>query len=182
MPKTFTTKDKIAASNMLLEGASPKAVATKFGVHISTIYNLRKERGHGHTKPERASHIINFRLSDVEMRALDAFVVDAGMTSRTAAMRTLVRAASGFLELRRDEMLDLTEARRELRAQGRNLNQLAYALNRSALKGGAKLSAEDKQFLSEVRNTFTVVERLISDGFSEVRQQGRNALHKAERL
>jgi len=33
-----------------------------------------------------------------------------------------------------------------------------------------------------VRNTFTVVERLISDGFNEVRQQGRNALHKAERL
>ena len=116
------------------------------------------------------------------MRALDAFVVDAGMTSRTAAMRTLVRTASGFLELRRDEMLDLTEARRELRAQGRNLNQLAYALNRSALKGGAKLSAEDKQFLSDVRNTFTVVERLISYGFNEVRQQGRNALHKAERL
>jgi hypothetical protein len=182
MPKSFKTKDKIAASNMLLEGALPKAVAAKFGVHVSTIYALQKDCGHGHTKPERASHNVTFRLSDVEFRALDAFIVGAGLPSRTAALRSLVRSATGFLELRRAEMLDLTEARRELLAQGRNLNQLAYALNRSALKGGAKLSAADKQFLAEVRQTFASVDRLISNGFSEVRQQGRSALHMGERL
>ena len=182
MPKSFKTKDKIAASNMLLEGATPKLVAAKFGVHVSTIYALRKDRGHGHTKPDRASHNITFRLSGVELRALDVFIVDAGLPSRTAALRSLVRSATGFLELRRDELLDLTEARRELLAQGRNLNQLTYAMNRSALRGGAKLSPEDKQFLATVRHTFTVVDRLISVGFSEVRQQGRNALHAGEHL
>lgn len=71
MPKSFKTTDKIAASHMLLEGAAPKAVAAKFGVHISTIYALRKDRGHGHSKPDRASHNITFRLSGVELRALD---------------------------------------------------------------------------------------------------------------
>lgn len=182
MPKSFKTSDKIAASNMLLEGALPKSVAARFGVHVSTVYALRKDRGHGHTRPERASHNVTFRLSDVELRALDTFIVEAGLPSRAAALRSLVRAATGFLELRRSEMLDLTEVRRELRAQGRNLNQLAYALNRSALKGGARLSADDKQFLAGVRQTFASVDRLISNGFSEVRQQGRNALHMGDRL
>ncbi len=182
MPKSFEAKDKIAASNMLLEGASPKAVATEFGVHISTVYALRKDRGHGHTKPDRASHNITFRLSDVELQTLDAFIVDAGLPSRTAALRSLVRAATGFLELRRHEMLDLTEAKSELKAQGRNLNQIALAMNRAAMKGHAKLTNPDKEFLAGIKTTYAALDAKLSKAFREVRQKGRDALHSGEKL
>ena len=181
MPKIFTTKDKTAASNMLLEGASVKAVAAKFGVHVSTIYALRKDMGHGHTKADRASHVVHIRLSDDEFRALNAFVVDAGFPSRTAAMRSLIRAATGFLELRREEYLDLSEANAELKAQGRNLNQIARALNRAAFKGQVKLTEQDKGFLSDIKRAYVALDGRIATAFREVRQKGRAALHSGDR-
>ena len=62
MPKIFMTKDKKAASEMLLEGASVKAVATKFKVHVSTIYALRKDLGHGYAFTNSACRNVHVRL------------------------------------------------------------------------------------------------------------------------
>lgn len=126
MPKIFTTKDKKAASEMLLEGASVKAVATKFKVHVSTIYALRKDLGHGYAFTNSACRNVHVRLTNKEFTALDDFVAGAGFSSRTAALRSLIRAATGFLELPREEYLDLKAVRDELTAQGRNLNQIGY--------------------------------------------------------
>ena len=182
MPKIFTTKDKKAASNLLLEGVVPKDVASRFGVHVSSIYALRKTMGHGHTKRQRASHVLTLRLSDDEFKALNAFVADAGMASKNAAMRSFIRAATGYLELKRSDYLDLSEVRRELKAQGTNLNQITYALNKSALRGGATLSAQDKAVLADLRATHKAVDALVSSAFREVRQKGRDALHTADHL
>ena len=178
--KSFASKHKKEASNMLLEGASAKAVAAKFGVHVSTIYALRKDMGHGHTKADRASHVVHIRLSDDELQALNAFVADAGLPSRTAAMRSLIRAATGFLELRREEFLDLSEARTELKAQGRNLNQIAFALNKAALQGEARFTEQDKGFLADLRRTYAALDARLSSAFREVRQKGRAALHAGD--
>ena len=180
--KSFATKQKKEASNMLLEGASAKDVAAKFGVHVSTIYGLRKSMGHGHTRPDRASHVVNLRLSDDEFGALDAFVSDAGFKNRTAALRSLIRAATGFLEMKRSDFEDLSEIRSELKAQGRNLNQLALALNKSAFRGGAKLSDSDKAFLADLRKVYVAFDSQMSGAFREVRQKGRDALHTGDRL
>lgn len=179
--KSFASKHKKDASNMLLEGASAKAVAAKFGVHISTIYALRKDMGHGHTKADRASHVVHIRLSEEEFQALNAFVTDAGLPSRTAALRSLIRGATGFLELRREDYLDLSEARAELKAQGRNLNQIAFALNKAALKGGARLTEQDKGFLADLKRTYAALDARLSSAFREVRQKGRAALHTGDR-
>lgn len=179
--KSFASKHKKEASNMLLEGASAKAVAAKFGVHVSTIYELRKNMGHGHTKADRASHVVTLRLSDDEFRALNAFVVEAGFPSRTAALRSLIRAATGFLELRREEYLDLSEAKTELKAQGRNLNQIAFALNKAALKGEARFTEQDKGFLADVKRSYAALDARLSSAFREVRQKGRAALHAGDR-
>ncbi|SHF76603.1 hypothetical protein SAMN05444339_11229 [Loktanella atrilutea] len=180
--KSFTTQHKTAAGNMLLEGAAPKAVAQTFGVHVSTIYALRKTLGHGHAKADRASHVVHLRLSDAEFRALEAFVVDAGLPSRTAALRSLIRGATGFLELRRDEFIDLSEVRGELKAQGRNLNQIAFALNKAARMGGAVLSPADRAFLTGLKQAYVALDGHVSGAFREVRQKGRAALHAATRL
>lgn len=179
--KSFGSKQKNDASNMLLEGATVKAVAAHFGVHVSTIYALRNDRGHGHSKPDRASHVVTLRLSDEEMRALDGFVVAAGLPSRTAAVRSLIRAATGFLELRREEYLDLSEVRSELKAQGRNLNQIARALNKAAFKGQTKLTEQDKGFLSDLKRAYVTLDGRIATAFREVRQKGRAALHSGKR-
>lgn len=179
--KSFASKHKKDASTMLLEGASAKAVAETFGVHVSTIYGLRKDMGHGHTKADRASHVVTLRLSDEEFQALNAFVLDAGLPSRTAAIRSLIRAATGFLELRREEYLDLSEVRAELKAQGRNLNQIARALNKAAFKGQAKLTAQDKGFLSDLKRAYVALDGRLATAFREVRQKGRDALHSGDR-
>lgn len=180
MPKIFTTKDKKAASEMLLEGASVKAVATKFKVHVSTIYALRKDLGHGYAFTNSACRNVHVRLTNKEFTALDDFVAGAGFSSRTAALRSLIRAATGFLELPREEYLDLKAVRDELTAQGRNLNQIGHVMNKSAILGQAKLSYEDKAFISDARATFSALNITVSNAFSEVRQLGRDALHTAE--
>lgn len=180
--KSFGSKHKKEASDLLLEGVAAKDVAARFGVHVSTIYGLRKTMGHGHTKPDRASRVLNLRLSDEEFRALDAFVADAGLPTRSAAMRSLIRAATGFLELRREEFMDLSDAKTELKAQGRNLNQLTFALNKAALKGGVRLSEADRTFLLEVKRAYAALDTRLSGAFREVRQKGRDALHTGERV
>jgi len=180
--KSFSSKQKKDAADMLLEGATPKDVAAKYRVHVSTIYALRKDMGQGHVKADRASHVVKIRLSDAEFRALDAFVADAGFRNRTAAMRSLVRAATGFLELKRSDFEDLSELNRELKAHGRNLNQIARALNKSVLRGGAQLSDADKRFLSGLRTAYKAADVRISAAFREVRQKGRDALHTSDRL
>ena len=180
MPKIFTTKDKKAASQMLVEGASAKAVATKFGVHVSTIYALRKDRGHGYNSTSSACRNVHVRLTNKEFAALDEFVTSAGFPSRTAALRSLIRAATGFLELPREEYLDLKAIRTELAAQGRNLNQIGYAMNKSAFLGQAKLSSEDKTFLTDAKSRLSALNVTVSGAFREVRQLGRDALHTTE--
>lgn len=182
MPKTFSTPDKNAASAMLLEGAAPRDVAAKFGVAVSSIYNLRKEMGHGHAKAGRASHTVVLRLSDDEFQALNGFVTDGGFKNRSAALRSLIRSATGFLELKRSDFLDLSEVRSELKAQGTNLNQITYALNRSAFSGGAALTAADKSFLRDLGKLYAAVEGRVSAAFREVRQKGRDALHTGDKL
>jgi hypothetical protein len=182
MPKSFATKDKKKASEMLLEGVSVQAVAAHFSVHVTTIYALRSELGHGHSKVGRASHIINLRLSDEEFQALTAFVADGGFKNRTAALRSLIRSATGFLEMKRSDFAELSEMRGELKSQGTNLNQISYALNRSAFKGGAKLTDADKVFLADLRKVYVSFEAHLSRVFREVRQKGRDAFHTGDRL
>lgn len=180
--KRFNSKDREQAVARLAEGVKPREVAERFGVHISTIYELRKERGLGHSRQGRASHVVTLRLTEEEFQALNGFVAETGAKNRSAALRSLVRAATGFLELRRSEYLDLEGIGGELSAQGRNLNQIARALNRSAIMGGAQLKAADRRFLSELRGSFAALEKLVSSALREVRQKGRNALHTGEGL
>lgn len=180
--KSFNSVHKKEAALMLLEGGRPQDIAANFGVHASTIYALRKDMGHGHTKADRATHVVRLRLSVEEFEALAAFVSDAGFKNRTAAVRSLIRAATGFLELKRSDFDELSEIRRELKAQGNNLNQIAFALNKSARKGGAKLSREEQGFLAELRRAYVSVDALVSNAIREVRQKGRDALHTSDRL
>jgi len=180
MPKIFTTKDKKAASEMLLESASAKAVATKFGVHVSTIYALRKDRGHGYGHTNSACRNVHVRLTNKEFAALDDFMVGAGFASRTAALRSLIRGATSFLELPREDYLDLKAARSEVKAQGRNLNQISLAMNKAAFKGQFAIRPEDKAFLSDLRRSYTTLDKTLSNALQEVRQLGRDALHTAE--
>jgi hypothetical protein len=68
------------------------------------------------------------------------FETEAGFADRSAAMRSLIRAATGFLKLKRAEYLGLAALNAEIKAQGRNLNQMARALNWSAVTGDAPIS------------------------------------------
>lgn len=180
--KRFNSKDRAKAVQLLHEGVPPKEIAQQFGVSVSTVYNVRNERGLGRSKKDRATRLVQFRLSEDEYQALQVFIADTGAASPSAAMRGLVRAATGYLELRRDEFLNLEAVLSELKAQGRNLNQLSRAMNRAALMSRAELSSADKEFLAEVRTAFVGLHSMVKDAFREVRQKGRNALHTADRL
>lgn len=177
--KSFTSKHRREAETLLRNGGRPKDVAAQFGVSLSTIYNLRREAGGGRG---RASNVVTLRLSDEELAALRKYALDGGFDGKSAALRSLIRAATGYLELRREEFLDLERLNAELKSQGVNINQMARALNKSALFGGASLSRGDKEELLALRNSLGELRVFLKSALKEVRQNGRSALHKATKI
>ncbi len=178
--KRFNANHQEQALALLREGTPVRDVAKTFGVHISTLYDLRKAHGLGPTKSGRASHVITLRLTEEELQALSAFETAAGFTDRSAAMRSLIRAATGFLELKRSEYLGLAALNAEIKAQGRNLNQMARALNRSAVAGGAQIGDAEREVLQAAREGFAAVNKTVSTALRDVKQKGRAALHSGD--
>lgn len=178
--KRFNAHHRKQATALLRDGASVRDVAKTFGVHISTIYELRTAHGLGPSKPGRATHVITLRLTEEELLALSAFETGAGFTDRSAAMRSLIRAATGFLELKRSEYLGLAALNAEIKAQGRNLNQMARALNRSAVAGGAQIGKAEREVLQAAREGFAAVNKTVSTALRDVKQKGRAALHSGD--
>ncbi len=178
--KRFNAHHQKQALALLREGTSVRDVAKTFGVHISTLYDLRKAHGLGSSKSSRASHVITLRLTEEELHALSAFETEAGFADRSAALRSLIRAATGFLELKRSEYLGLAALNSEIKAQGRNLNQMARALNRSAVTGGAQIGKAEREILQAARESFAAVDKTVSNALREVKQKGRDALHSGD--
>jgi hypothetical protein len=84
--------------------------------------------------------------------------------------------------MKRSDHKELSAMRGELKAQGTNLNQISYALNRSAFKGGAKLTDADKVSLANLQKVYISFEAHFLRVFREVRQKGRDAFHTGDKL
>ncbi len=73
---------------------------------------------------------VNVRLTAREVAALDDHVEKTDFDNRTSwATRALVQAINGSPAMSQTEITDLRRSRSELAAIGRNLNQIARALN-----------------------------------------------------
>lgn len=138
MPLAFRTplsaclRAEIVAA--LRRGESMAAIARDCGVGRALVRRLRQEVLPGDTTS--AGVVIHVRVSREEARAFAALCAREGVT-RSARLRDLMRAATGFTTLDAETLAEMQAARREIAAIGRNLNQIARAANsgRTVLRG-----------------------------------------------
>jgi hypothetical protein len=94
--------------------------------------------------------------------------VQLGAKSRSDGVRSVVRMASGFLELSREDSARLEEIRYELGKIGTNVNQIALAANR----GRAPMVRAQWATVEELRRSLPMVAKTLSQIIAERRRQG----------
>lgn len=108
------------------------------------------------------------RLAPAEVAALDALHLRIGATSRSDALRALVRSGSGMLELPAEDGARLAEIKTELHKIGVNINQIALAANR----GRIDLTRQEWAAITELRQALPGLRTWLGAVVDESRRRG----------
>ncbi|OWJ90062.1 hypothetical protein CDV54_17050 [Paracoccus yeei] len=108
------------------------------------------------------------RLAPAEVAALDALQTRIGATSRSDALRALVRSSTGMLELPAEDAARLAEIKAELHKIGVNVNQIALAANR----GRIDLARQDWTAITELRQALPGLRSWLGAVVDESRRRG----------
>lgn len=123
MPKYRISAAEIAAIQArFTAGESVAAVAASLGRPRQSLSRLKGAMDRHQAR--RLDVKLNIRVTQGERAAFQTVAEAHGLTV-SEAIRHLVKQASGLLALQADELTAISDARRELAAVGRNLNQLA---------------------------------------------------------
>jgi predicted DNA-binding protein (UPF0251 family) len=132
-----------AINAQIVAGLSNAEIARQTGRSKQTIARVRA----GAVRRAVTTHgkTINVRVTEDEFQAIRTVADREGLTV-SASLRRLVRQATDRLDVHGDELVELAEARRELAAVGRNLNNLT----KFAASGRLKWNARDGATLENV--------------------------------
>lgn len=126
------------------------------------------------TKPRKSDatttggKAVAVRLAPAEVAALDALQIRIGATSRSDALRALVRSGTGMLELPTEDGARLAEIKAELHKIGVNVNQIALAANR----GRIDLVRQDWVAIAELRQALPGLRTWLGAVVDESRRRG----------
>lgn len=126
-------------------------------------------------RPTTGGRILSVRVSREEAQAFDAAIGTAGFTSRSEALRVLVRGAGGTVVPLPEETELLAGLAHELHKVGVNVNQIALAANRRQI---ALMRAEWDE-IGALRKLLPELRLAIGRFVALRRQAGRAALGAA---
>ena len=164
MPKRrflrLDAQQRAKLKDRLKAGDSASALAKEFGVSRRTVYNYKLRLAE--TELYYRSAVLTVRLNKADFAGLDELAKKHGLSRAETARRVLLRAVDVYVqpEETSQAILDLTQ---QLLPIGRNLNQIAAALNTAAKRGTLRLDKETQAALSRVRSRADAVERLADD-------------------
>ncbi|WP_199262562.1 helix-turn-helix domain-containing protein [Paracoccus binzhouensis] len=164
MPKRrflrLDARQRAKLKDRLKAGDSVSALAKEFGVSRRTIYNYKLRLAESELYYRSA--VLTVRLNKADFVALDELAKRHGLSRAETARRVLLRAVDVYVqpEETSQAIYDLTQ---QLLPIGRNLNQIAAALNAAAKRGTLRLDKETQAALSRVRSRADAVERLADD-------------------
>lgn len=145
--KKLSPEKRAEIVDRLKAGDGPSLVARECGVGRSTVVRIQLSDVPRDTTTYGA--VVHVRISADEKVAFNALATGVE-SSESKLLRSLIRSASGFVEMDSETIEALEKVKRELSAQGRNLNQIARAANR----GRVVWSDDDKNLVQEMLSNY----------------------------
>lgn len=108
------------------------------------------------------------RLSAEEIDALDRLIAKVGASSRSDAIRSLIRASVGMLEFPPEDATRMGEIKTELHKIGVNINQIALAANR----GRIDMARQEWGAINDLRQALPKVRTWLNAVVDEQRRRG----------
>ena len=131
--KVLIRDQKADGISRLKRGGDVATVADALGASPSAVKRTRPTKVRDSDATTTDGKAVAVRLSPEEVAALDALQGCIGASSRSDALRALVRSSVGMLELPAEDAARIAETKSELHKIGVNVNQIALAANRGRI-------------------------------------------------
>nr|WP_279391832.1 ribbon-helix-helix domain-containing protein [Shimia aestuarii] len=121
-------------------------MSAEFGVSVRHISRLAKEEIGEGVAVRDPSEVVTFRASQSDLQAFDAEWQARGFANRSQALKAVVRARCGFMDVTADRIDGFVGAWR----QSRDLTDAGMALAKEVRRGRLVLTDEDRALVSEL--------------------------------
>lgn len=144
--KNLTIEQRIEIARRLQAGEAAQDLSAEFGVSARHVSRLAKEEIGEGVVVRDPSEVVTFRASQSELSAFDADWQARGFANRSQALKAVVRARCGFIDVTADRLDGFVGAWR----QSRDLTDAGMALAKSVRRGRLVLTDEDRALVSEL--------------------------------
>lgn len=144
--KNLTIDQRIEIARRFQAGEAARDLSAEFGVSVRHISRLAKEEIGEGIAVRDPSEVVTFRASQSELSAFDAEWQARCFTNRSQALKAVVRARCGFLDVTADRLDGFVGAWR----QSRDLTDAGMALAKAVRRGRLVLAEEDRALVSEL--------------------------------
>ncbi|MCI5042968.1 MULTISPECIES: hypothetical protein [Rhodobacterales] len=144
--KNLTIEQRIEIARRFQTGEAARDLSAEFGVSVRHISRLAKEEIGEGVAVRDPSEVVTFRASQSDLQAFDAEWQARGFANRSQALKAVVRARCGFMDVTADRIDGFVGAWR----QSRDLTDAGMALAKEVRRGRLVLTDEDRALVSEL--------------------------------
>ncbi len=168
--KNLTLEQRIELARRYQSGEAAKDLAVAFGVSPRHVARVGKEERGDALDVRDPSQVVTFRAALSEIEAFDAAWTAFGFASRGQALKALLRARCGVLDVTADRMNVFLDAWKD----ARTLTDAARTLAKGVRRGQRVLLEADRKL---VQDLFTLAEGLTREmGAMKAFAQNQRAL------
>lgn len=144
--KNLTIEQRIEIARRFQAGEAAQDLSAEFCVSVRHVSRLAKEEIGEGVAVRDPSEVVTFRASQSELSAFDAEWQARGFANRSQALKTVVRARCGFMDVLSDRLDGFVEAWR----QSRDLTDAGMALAKAVRRRRLVLTDQDRALVSEL--------------------------------
>lgn len=144
--KNLAIEQRIEIARRFQAGEAAQDLSAEFGVSARHVSRLAKEEIGEGVSVRDPSEVVTFRASQSELQAFDADWQARGFANRSQAMKAVVRARCGFMDVTADRLDGFLETWR----QSCDLTDAGMALAKAVRRGRLVLTDEDWALVSEL--------------------------------
>ncbi|UWQ86291.1 ribbon-helix-helix domain-containing protein [Leisingera caerulea] len=144
--KNLTIEQRIEIARRFQVGEAAQDLSAEFGVSVRHVSRLAKEEIGEGVAVRDPTEVVTFRASQSELAAFDAEWRARGFANRSQALKAVLRARCGFMDVTAERLDGFVGAWR----QSRDLTDAGMALAKAARRGRMVLSDEDRALVFEL--------------------------------